>query len=329
MPQANGRPLIFHADDLGLAKAFNEGIREAHKKGFLTSASLRTNGSAFEEAVGEVMADSPTLGVGVHLNVVEGRSQRSNVGRRSRICDSTGRYRVSFPSLLRAHLVRDRTTLDEIEEDFRHQMDMVLARGVSPDHLSTHQHSHAIPSIFEIVCRMAVEYKVPFVRLVREPFYLDGPVASHLGAWFPTNLMKHFLLNAFSEKNASIARGLGVRTNAYFVGVIYTGRMSGTRIRQGLAALPPDRAGPVEVLLHPCKLVEGQDDRYIAPYLEGYVKDTARDVELSALLDGELFRLTQVDGWELTSYSRLAGDAGVDTLPATREVRPGTDQGAP
>ena len=45
------RPLVMHADDLGLCQAFNAGIREAAINGLLASTCIRVNGTAFEEAI--------------------------------------------------------------------------------------------------------------------------------------------------------------------------------------------------------------------------------------------------------------------------------------
>jgi hypothetical protein len=282
--------LIMHADDLGLTHSFNEGVKEAYQKGFLTSTSLRTNGAAFEEAVEQVIPDCPGLGVGIHLNIVEGRSQRKLVGKATKICDSRGYYNASFGSLFQAYLTRDKATFAEIEDECRSQIEAVLARGVAPDHLNSHRHSHAVPAIFEIVCKLAAEYKVSFVRLPREGFYLDGGISFHLGMWYPINLVKRILLNGQSGKNIATAKRLGVRTNDYFVGVLYTGHMTRTTLSKGLSSLSSLSSGLVEVLLHPCKVLPGRNERYIAPYLQGYVNDPARSVELAALLDQEALR---------------------------------------
>ena len=70
------RHLILHADDLGLCLAVNEGIRDSYENGFLTSTSLRVNGPAFQHAIKNVLPECPDLGVGLHLNLVEGKTLR-------------------------------------------------------------------------------------------------------------------------------------------------------------------------------------------------------------------------------------------------------------
>src|SRR5271167_4881043 len=64
--------LIINADDLGMSRGITDGILVAHRYGFLTSASLLVNMPASEYAV-ERVASAPKLGVGVHLNICQGR----------------------------------------------------------------------------------------------------------------------------------------------------------------------------------------------------------------------------------------------------------------
>src|SRR6266404_9049580 len=66
------RNLIVNADDLGWTHGVNRGIAEAHRNGIVTSASLIANGCAFEAGV-QTASESPRLGVGVHLNLSDGK----------------------------------------------------------------------------------------------------------------------------------------------------------------------------------------------------------------------------------------------------------------
>ena len=62
--------LIVNADDFGLSEKVNEGIVSAHRNGIVKSASLMANGTAFDHAI-TCCAVTPTLDIGVHLNLVE------------------------------------------------------------------------------------------------------------------------------------------------------------------------------------------------------------------------------------------------------------------
>ena len=297
------RALIVETDDLGLSRSFNAGIRVAATRGVVTSSCVRVNGAAFEEAVKEVVPDLPGLGLGVHLNIVEGSTIRPAVPRGSPLVDAGGAYRMSFPALLLRQ--RDRRLLAEIEADFRHQIETARARLPRVDHVSSHQHSHAVPVLFEMVCRLAVEYDIPFVRFLRERFVVAGSLPSHLAGWYAANLVKVAILNHLAPANARSARRLGVRTNDWFVGIAYTGRMDSGRILRGLRALPRD-AGLVEVLTHPCPFVGDPAELFLDSAVEAYVMHPARAVELESLVNPALGEALTADGWTLTNYGRMA-----------------------
>src|SRR6185295_14404925 len=67
------RRLIIAADDFGMSAGVNAGILRAHRSGILGDASLMVNGAAFAEAV-ELARATPTLSVGLHLMLVQGRA---------------------------------------------------------------------------------------------------------------------------------------------------------------------------------------------------------------------------------------------------------------
>jgi len=66
------RKLIVTGDDFGLAVPVNEAIEEAHRRGILTTASLMVGAGVVADAV-ERARRLPTLKVGLHLVLVEGR----------------------------------------------------------------------------------------------------------------------------------------------------------------------------------------------------------------------------------------------------------------
>ena len=67
------RRLIVNGDDFGLSTQVNAGILHAHRSGILTSTSLMVTGPAWEDAVALAKA-TPSLSVGLHLTLVQGRA---------------------------------------------------------------------------------------------------------------------------------------------------------------------------------------------------------------------------------------------------------------
>jgi predicted glycoside hydrolase/deacetylase ChbG (UPF0249 family) len=67
------KAIIITGDDFGLALPVNEAIVRAHYNGVLTTASLMVGSKFVEDAVKRAK-ESPSLKVGLHIVVVEGKS---------------------------------------------------------------------------------------------------------------------------------------------------------------------------------------------------------------------------------------------------------------
>jgi predicted glycoside hydrolase/deacetylase ChbG (UPF0249 family) len=262
---ARTRALVIEADDLGLSHPFNEGIRRAATEGWLTSTCIRTNGTAVDAAFDDVLTACPHLGLGVHLNLVEGRTMRTDVNETSELCAPDGTYRLGFVQLLRAG--RSPRLLAEIEAEFRQQIETVLERR-RPDHLNGHQHCHLAPPIFDIVCRLAKEYDVPFVRIPYERTAFAGFGYPWTG--IALNTVKMAVVRTLVPRLRPIAARHGVRVNDGFVGLLYTGFMDERSIVRGLAAAPTD--GVVELLVHPTAEHRETDGRISPGYPRVYVE---------------------------------------------------------
>jgi predicted glycoside hydrolase/deacetylase ChbG (UPF0249 family)/folate-dependent phosphoribosylglycinamide formyltransferase PurN len=301
--------IIFNGDDFGLSLSFNAGIKDCYKYGVLQSTSIRTNGSAFEEAVNEILPECPGLGVGVHLNLVEGRSDRKIISKTSMLCDLDNKYQYTFINLLKGVSSGDTSLLNEIKDEFRSQIEIVLSHNINIDHLNSHQHSHGIPAIFKIVCELAEEYKIPFVRLPREPFFIGEKFSYHLRPWYVMNMIKFAVLNSFAVFNRKIMQDYNdINCADVFIGILYTDNMNHNVISRAIKTLskqaPPEI---VEVLLHPCKIMATKEEQYLVPELRDYIIKYNRSVEYNTLLNKSLEKECHSSGWQLTSYSSLAG----------------------
>ena len=100
------KKFILNADDFGISNDLNRAVLEAYQLGILKSASLMANGPAFENAINEVLPNCPDLGVGIHINLIEGYSLCQD---NTSLVDSDGRFRNSFLNLLfRAYNPKDK-----------------------------------------------------------------------------------------------------------------------------------------------------------------------------------------------------------------------------
>lgn len=233
----SNKKFILNADDFGMSKAFNKAVLDGYNLGFLTSTSLCANGPAFDPAVNEVIPECPNLGIGVHLNIIEGNALSDNKN-----------FDNGYLKLI--YLSNNSAFLEQTEKEFRLQIEKVL-KHTTVSHLDSHVHVHAIPKIFELTCKLAQEYQIKQVRTQFEKFYVVPDIKKHLNIKYPPNIAKIILLNSFTMKNRSLIEQYGLRTNDYIIGVGYTGMMDDKTIFHGLSAI--DENATVEALIHPCK----------------------------------------------------------------------------
>lgn len=229
--------------------AFNKAVLDGYNSGFLTSASLAANGNAFSPAVNEIIPECPNLGIGVHLNIIEGQTLQ-DFTKTSMLTDLNGHFCNGFLKLM--YLSNGSHFLEQVEKEFRVQIEKVL-KHTKVDHLDSHVHVHGIPSIFEITCKLAKEYEIKQVRTQFEKFYLIPDVKKHLNLKYPPNILKILLLNHFTMKNRETIKKYGqneITTNDFLIGVGYTGMMDDKTLLSGLAAIREDAV--VEALIHPC-----------------------------------------------------------------------------
>ncbi len=256
------KKFILNADDFGMSKAFNTAVLEGYSSGILKSASLVANGDAFEEACDNIIPACPELGIGVHLNVIEGKSLCSDL---DKLTDSEGNFNNSFGQLLLKSLnKKDNTFIEQLEKEFRAQIEKVLSRtGVS--HIDSHVHVHSIPAIFELVCSLAKEYGIRQIRTQYEKPYIIPDVFKHLTIKYPVNLIKVALLNFFTLINENTVQKYGLNTNEYLLGVTYTSMMNSLAISYGLMAIRYDRV-IAEALIHPCRYEDGTIDNHFTEF---------------------------------------------------------------
>ena len=237
------KKFILNADDFGMSKAFNRAVLDGYHNGFLTSASLCANGKAFNAAVNEIIPECPNLGLGVHLNIIEGRS----LTKAPLLTNKRGKFNNGFLSiLLKSH---DESFLNQVEFEFRTQIETVM-NYAKVDHIDSHVHTHSIPNLFKITAKLAKEYNIPYIRTQYEEIYFVPSIRKHLNLKYPPNILKILLLNYFTSINKKVVEEYGLKTNDNLIGVGYTGLMDDLTIEYGLKAIEDSHI--TEALIHPC-----------------------------------------------------------------------------
>lgn len=138
----NEKRVIVNADDFGMSASITDAILVAHRYGFLTSASLMANMPAAEYAT-KLAALAPRLGVGVHLNICEGRPILP-AAEVPGLVDAEGYFHK--PPVMIRKLWRWQADAREIEAEFRAQISWMKSRGLHPTHADSHHHMHIYPA---------------------------------------------------------------------------------------------------------------------------------------------------------------------------------------
>ena len=280
------RRIIINADDFGLCDGVNEAVTQAHSDGVLTSATIMTNMPAADEAV-KIAKKLPTLGVGVHLNLTEGRpiSKDSCV---NRLLNADGRFAyspliLSFMSLARNEIRK------AIRTELAAQIQWVVDRGLKPTHLDSHKHIHAFPALFSVICQLARRFGISAIRWTFEPKELSRipwPLTSEGGRARALKVRIMAKLNRLQNRD--------FLKNDAILGIAHTGKIDVNFFK---AVALYNSVAIAEVMTHP-GFVDGLD-----PDKTRLIHQ--RKVELDALCSEKTKQYFDDAGIELVHYGQL------------------------
>jgi hopanoid biosynthesis associated protein HpnK len=243
------RQLIVNADDFGLTSSVNRAIVEAHREGVVSSATLMATGAAFDSAV-EVARLLPKLSVGCHVVLVDGTpvSPPASVDTLVAIRSSEPDRFYGSLSAFAARATLGGFDCDHLVDEITAQIRKIQASGIEVTHLDSHKHAHVFPEILSAMSRAA---RICHVPAIRNPFV---PVKTISPRTFARDrrLLKRYgqvrLLHTFARQFRQLTKRAGLFTPDGVIGVIETGLLDATLLRQALASLPE---GTWELVCHP------------------------------------------------------------------------------
>ena len=239
MSYQNKKVLIFNSDDFGHSHPFNMGVYKGIKSGVIKTSCVLSNMEGYSEAK-ELAYDLGNIKFGIHITLVEGKSLTEN----KLLVDSKNYFNNGYIDLLKKSF--DKNFLNAAEFEMRAQIEKTLG-DFKINHINSHVHTHSIPNLFNLIIKLAKEYKIPYIRTQFEKPYFVKSIKKHLTCKYPVNLIKLALLDSLSLRNKKLI-GDNFLTNDYMLGVTYTGFMDKNTILEGLKVIDK---GVVEVLIHP------------------------------------------------------------------------------
>jgi predicted glycoside hydrolase/deacetylase ChbG (UPF0249 family) len=155
----DARLLLINADDFGMCHAVNEAITRTLESGLVRSTSLMIPCPWALHAV-QFLEDNPEIPFGVHLTVICDSDVYkwgpiTSGEKVSTLVDEAGHfYRPdNFPRFL------EQANLDQLEAEFRAQIEVVLGTDLKPSHLDWHYlRINGRPDIFDLMLELAKEY---------------------------------------------------------------------------------------------------------------------------------------------------------------------------
>ena len=275
------RFLVVNADDFGRSRGVSAGIVEAHLHGLVSTTTALMNLPGSGSDVAQSARQTPSLGMGVHLNLTLGRplSPPQSV---PTLVAPDGTFWP--PDALAARSAG--IDLDEVQREWRAQVEALLACGATLDHLDSHHHVAVFtPDWWTLMLDLSAEFGCG-VRPPAPAEVTDDILFSR----FPAAARRF----ATSEA-AAIAQKRGIRTADRLVTRFFGPAVRLSTLVSILEGLPD---GTTELMCHPGRL-----DHALASE-SGYALE--REAELSILTSAQARSAAERAGIRLTTYRRLA-----------------------
>ncbi len=165
----DARLLILNADDFGMYQAVNEATLRTLKEGMVRSTTLMAPCLWALHAM-QLLGDNPDIAFGVHLTVIcdlvnYKYGPLTPMEKVPSLIDEAGYFYSSerIPEFLAL------AKLDELEVEFRAQIETVLSARLKPTHLDWHcLHSGGRADIFDMTLGLAKEYGLA-LRVAERP----------------------------------------------------------------------------------------------------------------------------------------------------------------
>ncbi len=256
--------VIFSADDFGLSDSVNAAVTLAHRDGVLDQASLMVAGGAAEDAVRRAHA-SPSLRVGLHLVVIEGKASLSPAEIPD-LVDAAGQF-PSDQARLGINYFFHPKIRRQLAREIRAQFQAFAATGLTLDHANAHKHMHLHPTVGRLMIDIGREFGLREVRVPAEPPHIIAEPGTRVS-------LGDRVLYLWTRLLRRQAREAGMTMNDYCFGLAWSGHMTIDRVRRLLERLPD---GTSEIYFHPAT---DQD-----PVLRRLMPDYEHAAELRTLLE--------------------------------------------
>jgi hopanoid biosynthesis associated protein HpnK len=240
--------LIVNADDFGLSPEVNGGIMRAHRDGILRSASLMVAEPA-ARAAAEMARDNPKLDVGLHAVVCRGRSVL-DASRLGAAVGASGEF-IDNPVAAGMRYFFDRSMRAAMTDELRAQVERHLELVGYLNHIDGHLNFHVHPLFADILVDLAVEYKVPCIRLPRERVMTTIRLRQDNAV---RKLVESIIFRTLSRRTGRMMAERGLVSTDKLFGLHQSGHLSEDYV---VGVIDRIREGTTELYFHPAADIGG------------------------------------------------------------------------
>jgi hopanoid biosynthesis associated protein HpnK len=277
--------LIVNADDFGLSPEVNAGIMRAHRDGILRGASLMVAEPAALPAA-ELARDNPALDVGLHAVVCRGRSML-DASRLGTAVSASGEF-MDSPVAAGMRYFFDRSIRAAMTDELRAQVERHLELVGYLNHIDGHLNFHVHPLFADILVNLAVEYKVPCIRLPRERVMTTLRLRQDNAM---RKLVESVIFRTLSRRTSRMMAERGLTSTDALFGLHQSGHLSEDYV---VGVIDRIRDGTTELYFHP------------AADIGGVPPSAAAQLEVEILTSPRVRDAIARNGVELTTFADLA-----------------------
>jgi predicted glycoside hydrolase/deacetylase ChbG (UPF0249 family) len=269
--------LIVNSDDYARTDEISRGIRFGHSHGIVTSTTIMMNSQNAQESLRLALEQTPSLGLGVHLNLTYG-SPILAPDRVPTLVGRDGKFH-SREKILRREVELDR---QDVGAEWRAQIEAFAAQAGLPDHLDSHHHIALLnDDLWTCALRLAQEYGCG----------MRPPLPADLTAAELEQLLPESSIEFISSQASQLLHESGVKAPNRFLVSFYG---QGVNEKHLYELLSEPTAGVTELMCH-CG--------FSSPELEmSSSYRQMREEELQLLTSTGLKAHLKEVGWQLGSY---------------------------
>ena len=289
--------IIINADDFANSIMMSETICRCFDEGVLTSTSIMINTPYVKDALKRLRL-RPSLRTSLHFNIAEGKPLAAYkdvaylVDEKGFFCK---RYETILANYYFGNIAKKQAIKAAIKAECTAQIICYATLLETQEiNIDSHQHYHTLPFISDIFIELARElpYTFTYVRVPKEPFFIEISSLRDVKNYCGLNVIKHMLLNLFSYQLVRKLKASHIPHNASFIGVLFTGNVTFGSIQRALQKCK--KSDPLlEILLHPGFLGEREAKEWPKSPFKSFYTHPHRKEEMDILLNPAFKSLVQ------------------------------------